>query len=205
MSLGAVLLSPLVWLLPVHAAWKPVFAVLSIVALVAILVWITDRFDDAIAYLQEYVQGVHRSQLVSGDWRSARPQIGTALHSTGLDIFLNEFRASAAQLKQEVLFSGPERLYAPPRDRADPRQATCFIVMPFGEEWSPDVHRILARRAKPRACARCAGMTCSPPPISSRTSGKASMRPTSSSPISPGAIRMCSMNWGSPIPWRSRC
>jgi hypothetical protein len=53
MSLGAVLLSPLVWLLPVHAAWKPVFSVLYIVALVTILVWITDRFDDTIAYLRE--------------------------------------------------------------------------------------------------------------------------------------------------------
>jgi hypothetical protein len=91
------------------------------------------------------VQRVHQSQLVSGDWRSARPQIGAALRSTGLDIFLNEFRASAAQLKRDVLFLGPERLYAPPRDRASPHQATCFIVMPFGEEWSPDVHRILAR------------------------------------------------------------
>jgi hypothetical protein len=47
-------------------------------------------------------------------------------------------------LKRGVLFLGPERLYAPPRDRGDPRQATCFLVMPFSEEWSPDVHRILA-------------------------------------------------------------
>jgi len=95
--------------------------------------------------VREYVQGVHRSQLVSRDWRGARRQIGAALHSTGLDIVLDEFRASAAQLKQEVLFLGPERLYAPPRDRAGPRQATCFIVMPFSEEWSSDVHRSLAR------------------------------------------------------------
>ena len=144
MSLGAVLLSPLVWFLPVHAAWKPVFSVLFIVALVTMLVWITDRFDDTTGYLREYVQRVHRSQLVSGDWRTARPHIGAALRSTGLDIFLNEFRDSAARLKQDVLFLGPERLYAPPRERADPRQATCFIVMPFSEEWSPDVHRILA-------------------------------------------------------------
>jgi hypothetical protein len=144
-SLGAVLLSPLVWFLPVHAGWKPVFSVFSIVALVTILVWITDRFDDTIAYLPEYVQRVHRSQLVSDDWRSARPQIGAALRSTGLAVFLDEFRDSAARLKQDVLFLGPERLYRRPRDRGHPRQATCFIVMPFSEEWSPDVHRILAR------------------------------------------------------------
>jgi hypothetical protein len=145
MSLPAVPLSPLVWLVPVHDAWKPVLAVLSIVALLTILIWITDRFDDAIAYLREYVQRVHRSQLVSEDWRSARPSIGATLRATGLDRLLNEFRASAAELKQAVLFLGPERLYTAPGDPTEPRAATCFIVMPFSAEWSPDVHRILAR------------------------------------------------------------
>src|SRR5215468_7344209 len=145
LSLGAVLLSPLVWLLPVEAVWKSFFSVLFIVGLVTILVWITDRFDDTVAYLREYVRRVHQSKLVSEDWRGARPRIGTALRSTGLDVFLDEFRDSAAQLKQDVLFLGPERLYGPPKDHADPRKASCFIVMPFSQEWSADVHRILAR------------------------------------------------------------
>jgi hypothetical protein len=145
LSLGAVLLSPLVWFLPVEAVWKSFFSVLFIVALVTILVWITDRFDDTVAYLREYVRRVHRSKLVSEDWRGTRSRIGTALRSTGLDVFLDEFRDSAAQLKRDVLFLGPERLYSPPRDRPDPRHASCFIVMPFSQEWSADVHRILAR------------------------------------------------------------
>jgi len=145
LSLGAVLLSPLVWFLPVEAVWKSFFSVLFIVALVTILVWITDRFDDAVAYLREYVRRVHQSKLVSEDWRNGHPGIGTALRSTGLDVFLDEFRDSAAQLKQDVLFLGPERLYASPKERADPRRASCFIVMPFSQEWSADVHRILAR------------------------------------------------------------
>jgi len=145
LSLGAVLLSPLVWFLPVEAVWKSFFSVLFIVALVTILVWITDRFDGAVAYLQEYVRRVHQSRLVSEDWRHGRPGIGTALRSTGLDVFLDEFRGSVAQLKQDVLFLGPERLYSPPKDRPDPRRASCFIVMPFSQEWSADVHRILAR------------------------------------------------------------
>jgi hypothetical protein len=144
LSLGAVLLSPLVWFLPVEAVWKSFFSVLFIVALVTILVWITDRFDDTVAYLREYVRRVHRSKLVSEDWRGTRSRIGTALRSTGLDVFLDEFRDSAAQLKQDVLFLGPERLYAPPKDRTEPRKASCFIVMPFSQEWSADVHRILA-------------------------------------------------------------
>src|SRR5262245_20897430 len=145
LSLGAVLLSPLVWFLPVEAVWKSFFSVLFIVALVTILVWITDRFDGAVAYLHEYVRRVHQSQLVSEDWRHGRPGIATALRSTGLDVFLDEFRGSVAQLKQDVLFLGPERLYSPPKDRPDPRRAICFIVMPFSQEWSADVHRILAR------------------------------------------------------------
>ena len=53
LSLGAVLLSPLVWFLPVETVWKSFFSVLFILALVAILVWITDRFDDTVAYLRE--------------------------------------------------------------------------------------------------------------------------------------------------------
>jgi hypothetical protein len=143
-SVGAVLLAPLVWFLPVHAAWKPVLSVLFIVALVTTLVWITDRFDDTVAYLRGYVWRVHRSRLVSEDWRGASPQIAAALRSTGLDAFLDEFRDSAARLRRDVLFLGPERLYAPPRDHAEPRTASCFIVMPFGQAWSADVHRILA-------------------------------------------------------------
>ena len=145
LSLGALLLSPLVWFLPVEAVWKSFFSVLFIVALVMILVWITDRFDDTIAYLRGYVRRVHQSHLASEDWRGARPRIGTALRSTGLDVFLDEFRDSAARLKQDVLFLGPERLYAPPKDRAGPRKLSCFIVMPFSQQWSADVHRILAR------------------------------------------------------------
>jgi hypothetical protein len=143
LSLGAVLLSPLVWFLPVEAVWKSFFSVLFIVALVTILVWITDRFDGAVAYLQEYVRRVHQSRLVYEYWRHGRPGIGTALRSTGLDVFLDEFRGSVAQLKQDVLFLGPERLYSPPKDRPI-RRASCFIVMPFSQEWSADVHRILA-------------------------------------------------------------
>jgi len=144
LSLGAVLLSPLVWFLPVEPVWKSFFSVLFIVALVAILVWITDRFDDTVAYLRDYVRRVHQSKLVSENWRSTRPRIGTALRSTGLDVFLDEFRDSAAQLKQDVLFLGPERLYGSPKDRTEARRASCFIVMPFSQEWSADVHRILA-------------------------------------------------------------
>jgi hypothetical protein len=66
------------------------------------------------------------------------------LQSTGLGALVEEFRDSAANLKRNVLFLGPERLYGTPKEHAAARKAACFIVMPFSQEWSADVHRILA-------------------------------------------------------------
>jgi hypothetical protein len=146
LSLGAALLAPVVWVIPVATVWKSFFSVLFILALVTILVWLTDRFDDTVAFLRGYVRGVHQSRLASEDWRGAAPEIGTALRLTGLDLFLDEFRESAARLRQDVLFLGRERLYEAPRERSHgARTQSCFIVMPFGQEWSGDVHRILAK------------------------------------------------------------
>ena len=144
-SLGAVLLSPLVWFLPVSTHWKSFCSALFLVSLIVVLVWITDRFDDTTSYLRSYVRRVHESRLVSEDWRGAPARIRAALTSTGLGTVLDEFRDSGARLKEDVLFLGPERLYGPPKDRGSKRQASCFIVMPFGQEWSVDVHRILVR------------------------------------------------------------
>jgi hypothetical protein len=144
-SLGAVLLSPLVWFLPVGAVWRSFFSVLFIVSLVVILVWITDRFDDTVAYLRRYVRRVHQSHLVSEDWGAAPSRIRATLRTTGLGAFVEEFRDSAARLKQGVLFLGPEPLFGPPKDHARVRRATCFVVMPFSQEWSDDVRRILVK------------------------------------------------------------
>ncbi|RDE49778.1 MAG: hypothetical protein DVS81_14585 [Candidatus Accumulibacter meliphilus] len=144
LSLGTVLLAPLVWFLPIAGAWKHFFSALLVIALVIVLVWITDRFDDTVDYLRAYVRQAHESQLVSRDWRDAPLRIRQALSSTGLGAFVEEFRASAQRLKQDVLFLGPERLYGLPRALAEDRASSCFIVMPFGQEWSPAVHRILA-------------------------------------------------------------
>jgi len=152
-SLGAVLLSPLVWLVPVGTFWKSFFAALFIVALVVALVWITDRFDDTVAYLRDYIRRVHGSRLVAEDWRGAPSRIRAALQSTGLGGFLDEFRESSADLKRDVLFLGPERLYGPPRDRDQSRPPSCFIVMPFSQKWSSDVHRVLAGACQ-AACVR---------------------------------------------------
>jgi hypothetical protein len=113
LSLGSVLLSPLVWFVPSTAAWKFFFSVLFIVALIVTLIWITDRFDDAVAFLRRYVQQVLRSRLLSDDWRGAPPGIRNALQSTRLGTLLDEFRGEATRLRRDVLFLGRERLYGP--------------------------------------------------------------------------------------------
>ncbi|MEJ2307999.1 MAG: hypothetical protein P8Z78_01625 [Gammaproteobacteria bacterium] len=143
-SLGAALLSPLVWSLPLDTVWISFFAALFVIALVLILVRITERFDDTVCFLRGYVDKVLESRLLSEDWRVAPGAVRAALQSTGLGTFLDEFRTSSAQLKEDVLFLGPERLYGPPRDHVAARKASCFIVMPFSQEWSADVHRIIA-------------------------------------------------------------
>jgi hypothetical protein len=145
LSLGSVLLSPLVWFVPSVPEWKFFFSVLFIVALVVTLVWITDRFDDGVAFLRRYVQQALRARLLSDDWREAPRGIRNALQSTRLGTLLDEFRGEATRLRGDVLFLGRERLYGPPRERAAAGSPVCFIVMPFGQEWSADVHRILVK------------------------------------------------------------
>jgi hypothetical protein len=68
--------------------------------------------------------------------------------SIGLGALVEEFRDSAARLKQNVLFLGPERLFQPPADPSTTRTASCFIVMPFSQKWSADFHLLgMARRS----------------------------------------------------------
>lgn len=147
-SLGAVLLSVAVWLALVAPVWKHFFSVLFVVVLVAILVWITDYFDGAVGYLSEFSTQLLRQQLETNDWRTAGPAIRTLLNATGLGAYLDTLVESAARLKQDVLFLGPERLYPPPLSPDRQGEIRCFLVMPFSQDWSADVHRILAGACK---------------------------------------------------------
>jgi hypothetical protein len=144
LSLGAVLVSPLVWMVPEATAWKAFGSLLFIVSLVVLLVWVTDRFDDTVAYLRAHVRQVMGDQLTLRDWRTAPTRIRDALLSTRLSDLLDEFSAAANRLRQQVIFLGPEPLFGPPRLTAVAGKPSCFIVMPFGQPWSADVHRIVA-------------------------------------------------------------
>ena len=148
LSLGGVLLSVAVGLVPVHPVWKSFFSVLFVVALVVALVWLTDRFDETVQYLRTYTTRLHQRRLEAEDWRQADTRIRTTLQSTGLGTYLDSLRDSAGRLRQDVLFLGPERLYPAPKLPGGQSKVRCFIVMPFSLEWSDDVHRTLSSACK---------------------------------------------------------
>jgi hypothetical protein len=113
------------------------------VSLVVAMVWLTDRFDEAVEYLKTFTSNLLHHQLQAADWRDTDTRVRTILQSTGLGAYLDWLRDAAGRLKQDVLFLGPERLYPPPKP-ATPDRIRCFLVMPFSLEWSNDVHRALA-------------------------------------------------------------
>jgi hypothetical protein len=154
LSLGGMLLSVAIGLVPVHPVWKSFLAVLFVVVFVVAVVWLTDRFDDAVQFLEAYTVRLHQQQLRAEDWREADTSVRTTLVSTGLGVYLDTLRESGERLRQDVLFLGSERLYPTPRDRADRSEVRCFIVMPFSLEWSNDVHVALA--------AACKGVSVTP-------------------------------------------
>jgi hypothetical protein len=110
---------------------------------VVILGWITDRFDETVQYLKSYTTKLHRQQLSGDEWREVNSRIRTLLYATGLGAYLDTLCDSAALLKQDVLFLGPERLYPPPKQAKVQGKVSCFLVMPFSLEWSPQVHHSL--------------------------------------------------------------
>ena len=148
LSLGGMLLSVAIGLVPVHPVWKAFLSVLFVVVFVVALVWLTDRFDEAVQYLETYTARLHQQQLRADDWRETDAGIRATLESTGLGMYLDALRDSGERLRQDVLFLGSERLYPTPHLRGARSDVRCFIVMPFSLEWSNDVHIALAAACK---------------------------------------------------------
>jgi hypothetical protein len=144
LSLGGVLIVVVLGMIEIHIIWKAFLAILLIVALVVSIVWMTDRFDDSVQYLKKYTIRLHQNRLKHDDWRAEHGSIHTTLQSTGLGSYLDALNQSADQLKHDVIFLGPERLYPEVVRRTRRDKISCFIVMPFSLEWSNDVHRILS-------------------------------------------------------------
>jgi hypothetical protein len=148
LSLGGVLLFVALGLLPIHTIWKSFSAVIFIVSLVAIQVWLTDHFDDTVRFLRTFSAQMLKTRLLLPDWRTADTDIQATLRSTGMDSYLDWLRQSLKELRQDILFLGPERLYPVPKEPSDPGKIRCFIVMPFSHDWSDEVHQTLATSCK---------------------------------------------------------
>jgi hypothetical protein len=148
LSLGGLLLSVALGLLPIHPIWKSFSAVIFVVAFVAVQVWITDRFDDTVRFLKTFTMQAHKNRLQLSDWRSADTPIQATLRSTGLGLYLDWLRDAMSQLKKDVLFLGPERLYPVPKQSGGEGNIRCFIVMPFSHDWSDAVHQTLSSSCK---------------------------------------------------------
>jgi len=149
LSLGGLLLAVAVGFLPIHRVWKSFYAVIFVVALVVIVVWLTDRFDDAVSYLKTHARHLLHNRLRGEDWKSADTPIYAALQSTGLGVYLDFLDESALQLRRDVIFLGPERLFPVTlADEGETGTLSCFLVMPFSYAWSNDVHQILAGACK---------------------------------------------------------
>lgn len=147
-SLGALMMSVALGLVPIHPVWKAFYAVLFVVALVVSQVWLTDRFDESVQYLKKYTKLLHRNRLEHEDWRLEDARIQATLQSTGLGEYLDSLTESAHHLKRNVIFLGPERLYPEAVRPSGQGKISCFIVMPFSLEWSDDVHRVLSSVCK---------------------------------------------------------
>jgi hypothetical protein len=143
LSVGSVLLSAALGLVQVHPVWKSFFSIMFVVTLVVAMVWLTDRFDEAVDYLKTFTTKLFQDRLEGGEWRHTEGHIRAILQSTGLGAYLDSLVGAAGRLKQDVLFLGAERLFPPPKPAA-PGTIRCFLVMPFSLEWSNDVHRTLA-------------------------------------------------------------
>lgn len=148
LSLGGLLLMVVLGLIQIPVFWKAFFAVLFIVALVVSVVWLTDHFDDSVQYLKKYTRRLHQNRLATTDWRTEEGSIQATLQSTGLGDYLDALNQSVHQLKRDVIFLGPERLYPEAVRTGEPGRISCFIVMPFSLAWSDEVHRILSRVCK---------------------------------------------------------
>lgn len=132
------------------APWFAMFFVLFCVGCAIFMSFATSRFDRAVSYVREHIADIFDSKLanigaVDGDGGMPR-----TLKLAGLDSMLAESRRGAAQLRDDVIVLGPERLNRPAGQYLAGPEPSCFIVMPFGAPWSPGVNRLIRE-----ACTGC--------------------------------------------------
>lgn len=100
---------------------------------------LTTKFDRAVDYLARYIDLLFEKNLTTNHKPSQRSSTRKWLEVSGLDDVIDEANTSAATLRENVIFLGPERLNRPDNITDDSTRTTCFLVMPFSMDWSDGV------------------------------------------------------------------
>jgi len=131
-----------------HPEWFGMFFVLFCVTCAIVMSVATSRFDRAIGHVRRQMAEIFGSKLALIRATDGESRIQRTLQLTGLDSMLDEFRREALALRDDVIVLGPERLNRPQGQHVPGPVPRCFIVMPFGSEWSAAVNRVIREVCK---------------------------------------------------------
>jgi hypothetical protein len=123
--------------------WFVMFFVLFCVTGAIFMSIATTLFDHAISHVRGQLAEILGSKLERIRRDDGQSRIQRTLKLTGLDSMLAEFRYKAAELRDNVIVLGPERLNRPTVRSSVRTTPRCFIMMPFSAEWSAAVNRLI--------------------------------------------------------------
>jgi len=105
----------------------------------------TIKFDHAVDFLNVYIKQLFANQLSGDNGPAKKPGTSRWLEISGLEEVIADAKKSAAQLRENVIFLGPERMNRPATIIDDSKRTTCFLVMPFSMDWSDSVAQSLRK------------------------------------------------------------
>ena len=124
------------------------FIVLFSAACIMVMAAITLSFDDVVAYLEDWVEGLFNNELQESGRGHTKLRIRRWLGVSALDSVLDTIKEAAGSTRENVIFLGPERLNRPETTSESNGRTSCFLVMPFNTEWSDTVTESLRKVCK---------------------------------------------------------
>ncbi|MEP1472304.1 MAG: nucleoside 2-deoxyribosyltransferase [Halieaceae bacterium] len=115
------------------------FIVLFSAGCVISMAIITARFDEVVVFLTDWISKLFANKLQSSDSSPDSQRTQRWLRVTALDRIVSTVDEAADNLRENVIFLGPERLNRPAVAVADGGRVSSFLVMPFHTEWSDAV------------------------------------------------------------------
>ena len=147
LTLGAIFVpASVAFALEQRHEWLLFFYLIFCVGSLVFITRLTLGFDRVVAHCREQAHRLMVGRLRIDNLPSAKAGIWRLLELTRLDELLESLEQGAEELRQDVLFLGPDRLYGTVAPRPPRRTISCFVVMPFSASWSDEVH-LQVRRA----------------------------------------------------------